>query len=133
MLACGLVVCALAQLGQTDPVTLACTGKTLAYTPDLSRQVEVREPFEFRVVVSLSLGRLTGAHIVDAHSFELRDAGDAVFFFRDRVIAGRTAFEWISISRVSGRYAHFVAFRDAASGSLEPSTLMTAAGCEMAT
>ncbi|MGH8692413.1 MAG: hypothetical protein ACREUS_15415 [Burkholderiales bacterium] len=123
----------MAQLGQTDPVTLACTGKTLAYTPDLSRQMEVREPFDFHVVVSLSLGRLTSAHVVDAHSFELRDAGDAVFFVRDRSVAGRKAFEWISISRVSGRYAHFIAFRDDASGSLESPLLITAAGCEIAT
>jgi hypothetical protein len=133
MIACGVIVCALARLGETDPVTLACTGKAFAYTPDLSRQVEVREPFEFRVAVSLSLGRLTGAHIVDAHDFELRDAGDAVFFFRDRPIAGRTAFEWISISRISGNYAHFIAFRDAVSGGLESSVLMASASCRQAT
>jgi hypothetical protein len=114
MIACGLVVCALA-LDQLDAVMLACKGS-----------------FDFRVELDLSLGRLLRAPAAEVESFELRDAGDAVFFVRDREIAGRNAFEWISISRVSGRYAHFVAFRDAASGSLESSTLMTAAGCEMA-
>ena len=132
MIACALVACALAQLGQSDAVTLSCKGKALTYTPDLSRQVETLEPFAFSVVVEFSPGRLAKAPVTDAHSFELRDAGDAVFFVRDRVIAGRKAFEWISISRVSGRYAHFIAFRDAASGILESATLMTAAGCEVA-
>jgi len=115
MIACGLVACALA-LDQPDPVTLSCTGS-----------------FDFSVELDLSRGRLLRAPAAEVESFELRDAGDAVFFFRDRVTAGRRAFEWISISRVSGRYAHFVAFRDAASGTLEPATLVTAAGCELAT
>lgn len=132
MIDCLLVFCVLSQLGQADPATLSCRGKVLEYSADMSRQLEVREPYDFRVVVSLSLGRLTAARVVDAHSFELRDAGDAVFFVRDRAIAGRRAFEWISISRVSGRYTHFVAFRDQA-GNLLPPLLVTAAGCEIAT
>lgn len=131
MIDCVLVFCALAQLGQTDPLTLICKGKTLDYTADMSRQVAVREPYDFRVVVSLSLGRLTAARVADAGSLELRDAGDAVFFVRDRLIAGRNAFEWISISRVSGRYTHFISFRGS-DGHLLPPLLVTAAGCEIA-
>jgi hypothetical protein len=131
MIACAVVACALAQLGYSEPVTLSCTGRTLTYTPDLSRPLQTLEPFQFSVVVDLSRGQLANASIADAHEFELRDAGDAVFFVRDRVIAGREAFEWVSISRVSGRYAHFIAFRDAATGSLESPILMTAAGCAL--
>ncbi len=114
MIACAIVACALA-LDESAPITLACRGS-----------------FDFRVELDLSLGRLVAAPVTDAHGFELRDAGDALIFFRDRVIDGRKAFEWISISRVSGRYAHFIAFRDA-TGGLESSRLMAAAGCKIAT
>jgi hypothetical protein len=118
MIACGVVACAPGSLGYTEPAT------------DLSRQLEVREPFDFGLTVELSVARLEGAALGDAGGFELRDGGDAVFFVRDREIAARPAFEWISISRVSGRYAHFIAFRDAATGSLNSPLLMTAAGCQ---
>jgi len=114
MITCAVVACALALDGSA-PVTLSCRGSS-----------------EFRVELDLSRGRLLAAPVADAQGFELRDAGDALIFFRDRVVDGRSAFEWISISRVSGRYAHFVAPRDS-SGALESSRLMAAAGCEVAT
>lgn len=115
MITCAVVACVLA-IDATAAVRLACRGST-----------------DFGVELDLSLGRLAGAHLVDAHSFELRDAGDAVIFHRDRAIDGRRAFEWISISRVSGRYAHFIAFREPAAGSLESSRLIAAATCEIST
>lgn len=114
MIACAVLACALA-LDESASVRLSCRGAT-----------------DFSVELDLALGRLLAAPVADAHGFELRDAGDALIFFRDRLIDARAAFEWISISRVSGRYAHFIAFRDA-SGSLESSRLMAAARCEVAT
>lgn len=112
MMACAALACALAQVGEADPVALSCSGRAFTYTPDLSRQVQVLEPFDFEVVLDLALGRLASAPVAEPHSFRLRDAGDAVFFFRDRLIAGRSAVEWISINRISGNYAHFIALRD---------------------
>jgi hypothetical protein len=126
---CIAPLCFAATEADAEPVWLACRGRALSYTPDYSMQLGTSEAFEFRVVFDLSRGRLLSAPVRDASEFEAREAADAVFFFRDAEIAGRGAIEWISINRISGAYAHFIAPLDSRTGGLGAPNLITAADC----
>jgi hypothetical protein len=117
---------------EAEPLTLSCRGRTLSYTPDYSAQLGTLEPFEFEVAIDLARGRLLRAPARDALEFEMSGPADAVFFFREALVAGGKAFEWISISRISGRYAHFIAPREPVAGALRAPILLAAADCSPA-
>lgn len=108
---------------------LSCRGRTLAYAADYSRLIETVEPVSFVLELDLERGAFSGAPVRDATGFELRAGTDAVFFHRRARIAGKSALEWISVSRVSGAYAHFIAPRDAETGALGAPVLLGAADC----
>jgi hypothetical protein len=112
-----------------DLQSLACRGRQLAYAPDYSARLDTREPFEFGVAFDLEGQRLLRAPVAQPAEFELREAHDAVFFFRDARIAERRATEWISIGFYSGAYAHFIAPLDPRSGEMGAPLLLTAADC----
>jgi hypothetical protein len=121
-----------ASIAEADPLMLSCAGRALTYTPDYSAQLGTIEPFEFEVELDLARGRLLRAPARDVLEFEMLGPADAVFFSREALVAGGKAFEWISISRVSGRYAHFIAPREPRAGGLGTPILITAADCSHA-
>jgi hypothetical protein len=122
-----------ASIAEADLVTtLSCAGRALTYTPDYSAQLGTVEPFEFEVVFDLARGRLLRAPVRDALEFEMLGPADAVFFSREALVGGGRALEWISISRISGRYAHFIAPLEPRAGGLGTPILITAADCSPA-
>jgi len=121
--------CAAAPQAAAESLTLPCRGRTLSYAPDYSVQLGASEPFEFRIAFDPLRGRLQSAPVRDAFEFEMRESADAVFFFRNARIAGREALEWISINRVSGAYAHFIAPLEPRSGGLGSPILIASADC----
>jgi hypothetical protein len=112
-------------------VMLSCEGRLLRYSTDLTQLLETLNPHAFTVVVDFSARRLERAPVEEPERLRLRDAGDAVFFFRDRSISGLAALEWISINRFTGNYAHFIAFRDSDPEGVRSPVLMAAAECKV--
>ncbi len=129
---CIALACAAPSQAAADAQSLFCSGRQLSYAPDYSVQLGTREPFQFGIAFDLGQRRLLEAPVAHPAEFELREAADAVFFFRDARIAGRKATEWISINRFSGAYAHFIALLDPRSGDMGAPLLLAAADCEPA-
>jgi hypothetical protein len=123
------LLCAALPAAAQGAEILSCRGRTLAYAADYSRLIETVEPVSFVLELDLERGGFSGAPVRDASGFELRAGTDAVFFHRRARIAGKSALEWISVSRVSGAYAHFIAPRDEATGALGVPLLLGAADC----
>lgn len=124
------VAVVLAPGAAAEPVTFSCYGREFRHTADFSRRLEASDPFSFSVVFDSERGRLIEAPVQDTNGFEFRLLDDAILFFRDRRIDVRSAHEWITINR-SGRYVHFVTFRDPHSGALRaPPIVLASANCK---
>lgn len=119
----------LAATAASEPLALVCSGRAITYTADYSAQLETVEPFDFTLELDVMQGRLLRAPVSGITQFRLEQAPDAVFFFRDARMGERAGREWISINRISGRYANFIAPLDPQFGTLLAPKLLAAADC----